>query len=119
MADIEKTQAQITEPTVEVTPQVRKRLFGRFGGHTNDLNVLGKELLEKALEFDEAQLSRDALKVRRKLDFIVIPMVCFPLVTDTTDKTALLTTSDDDHIYVELLGQADVSLSARLPTMSH
>jgi hypothetical protein len=77
MADIEKSQAQVSEPAVEATPPAAKiPLRHRLAGRTNDPNELGKELLQKALEFDEAQLERDAIKVRRKLDFIVVPMVC-------------------------------------------
>ncbi len=77
MADLEKSQAHITEPPVEAAPSTRKAsILDSFRARTNDPNVLGKELLQKALEFDEAQLERDAIKVRRKLDFIVVPMVC-------------------------------------------
>ncbi len=77
MADIEKSQANITEPPVEAARSTRKAsILDSFRARTNDPNVLGKELLQKALEFDEAQLERDAIKVRRKLDFMVVPMVC-------------------------------------------
>lgn len=77
MADVEKAQAQITEPPAEAAPSARRTsVLDHFRARTNDPNVLGKELLQKALEFDEAQLERDAIKVRRKLDFIVVPMVC-------------------------------------------
>ncbi|EXJ65068.1 hypothetical protein A1O7_01408 [Cladophialophora yegresii CBS 114405] len=90
MADIEKKQAQITEPAVEATPPPPKASFlDRFGGRTNDPNVLGKELLQKALEFDEAQLERDAIKVRRKLDFIVIPMMMTTYMLSFLDKQTL------------------------------
>lgn len=44
-------------------------------GQNNNLNDLGRDLLEKSLEYDEAQLERDAVKVRRRLDFYVLPMV--------------------------------------------
>lgn len=86
MADIEKSQAHVTEPAVAVegpsspTPSSQKKSFlGRFRleGRTNDPNVLGKEFLQRALEFDEAQLEADSIKVRRKLDWMVIPMVGF------------------------------------------
>ena len=78
MSDIEKNQAQATEPSVELGSQQSKKFIDRVKGRTNDPNVLGKELLRKALEFDEPQLERDAVKVRRRLDWIVIPMVCSP-----------------------------------------
>ncbi|KAL4867609.1 hypothetical protein BDV12DRAFT_186539 [Aspergillus spectabilis] len=41
-----------------------------------DLNEVGKEYYQQALQYDPAQLERDAVKVRRKLDFIT-------LITDT------------------------------------
>jgi hypothetical protein len=41
----------------------------------NDLNELGKEMLQQSLQYDQAQLEVDAIKVRRKLDFLVLPMV--------------------------------------------
>jgi hypothetical protein len=76
MSDIEKTPAQITVPAVEAeSPKEGKLLHFVKGTNLNDPNVLGRELLEKALQFDEAQLERDGIKVRRKLDFMVIPMV--------------------------------------------
>lgn len=33
------------------------------------------DLYEQSHQYDQAQLERDAIKVRRKLDFIVLPMV--------------------------------------------
>ena len=41
----------------------------------NDLNELGKDMLRQSLQYDEAQLEADAIKVRQKLDFMVLPMV--------------------------------------------
>jgi hypothetical protein len=79
MKDTEKSPEYVTEPPVEaVSPLLpaKTSFLSRLSGRANDPNVLGKELLERALEFDQAQLERDAIKVRRKLDFIVIPMVC-------------------------------------------
>lgn len=51
-----------------------------------DLNDLGKEYFEKSLQYDEAQLERDAIKVRRKLDFIVLPMMMTTYMLSFLDK---------------------------------
>lgn len=75
MDDIEKRSAQVTGPSVEVESTTTSRILNFSNGQINDPNVLGKDLLQKALEFDQAQLEQDAVKVRRKLDWIVIPMV--------------------------------------------
>lgn len=36
---------------------------------------IGYDLFQESHQYDEAQLERDAVKVRRKLDFMVLPMV--------------------------------------------
>lgn len=36
---------------------------------------IGYDLFEKSRQYDTVQLEIDAVKVRRKLDFIVLPMV--------------------------------------------
>jgi hypothetical protein len=50
-------------------------LLARIKGQKVDLNELGKEYYQQSLQYDEAQLQRDSVKVRRKLDFLVLPMV--------------------------------------------
>lgn len=120
MSDIEKTPAQVIEPPV-VQGQVResKDIFGFIHSEPhNDINLLGKELLQKALEFDEAQLERDAVKVRRKLDYIVIPMVW---TSNNVIPMPKLTCPDDDHIHAQFPGQANVSTmpqSTQLSTLT-
>jgi hypothetical protein len=47
----------------------------RLGGRNQDLNEVGKDYFQQSLQYDPAQLERDAVKVRRKLDFYVLPMV--------------------------------------------
>ena len=47
----------------------------RLGGQKIDLNELGKEYFQQSLQYDQAQLERDSVKVRRKLDFYVLPLV--------------------------------------------
>lgn len=51
-------------------------LMDYFKGQKMDPNELGKEYFQKSLQYDEYQLQRDSVKVRRKLDFMVLPMVC-------------------------------------------
>jgi hypothetical protein len=49
--------------------------FNRLIHRKNDLNLLGKEMLQQSLQYDQAQLEADSVKVKRKLDFLVLPMV--------------------------------------------
>ncbi|KAI8963198.1 hypothetical protein F5Y11DRAFT_320163 [Daldinia sp. FL1419] len=51
---------------------------GVLGGlvhRRNDLNQLGKDMLQQSLRYDRAQLQAHAIKVRWKLDLLVLPMV--------------------------------------------
>ncbi len=41
---------------------------------------VGLALFEKSLQYDPDQLKADAVKVRRKLDFLVLPLVRFLLL---------------------------------------
>lgn len=94
MSDIEKTPAQVSEPPAAAEPgsstKISKVMGYIKGTTTNDLNVLGRDILRKALEHDEAQLERDSIKVRRKLDFIVLPMVCALACTDLYGRRPLI-----------------------------
>lgn len=47
----------------------------RLWGKPMDLNEIGKEYYQQSLQYDQAQLERDSVKVRRKLDFYVLPIV--------------------------------------------
>ena len=91
-------------------------LMSRLKGQKTDLNELGKAYFQQSLQYDEAQLARDAVKVRRKLDFYVLPLVrntpaiCFGAKTEICDI-------DDGYLYVELPGQTDVSRPIALPLM--
>lgn len=76
----EKRKSPIAEAGPDVEPgitleQTEKNIFHRFTHHKNDLDELGRDVLQQSLQYDTAQLERDAVKVRRKLDFIVLPMV--------------------------------------------
>ncbi|EXJ93191.1 hypothetical protein A1O3_01748 [Capronia epimyces CBS 606.96] len=90
MSDMEKQPAQIATPAAEPErPQKGKIIDFLAGSRLNDPNVLGRDLLEKALEFDEAQLERDSIKVRRKLDWLVIPMMMTTYMLSFLDKQTL------------------------------
>ncbi|KAF2105055.1 MFS transporter [Rhizodiscina lignyota] len=67
----------------------RGKFHNLLHGRNNNLNDLGKNMLEKSLEYDEAQLERDALKVRRKLDWLVLPMMCCTYMLSFLDKQTL------------------------------
>jgi hypothetical protein len=71
-----QAQTQVTEQGDAVRSKPSKTFVERRRAEIRDPNAVGKALLQRALEFDEAQLERDAVRVRRKLDLIVIPMVC-------------------------------------------
>ena len=67
-----KTQDDMPTPVVEPkAPSVvdEKPTFTGAGDDT------GRALYEQALTYDAEQLERDAKKVKRKLDFIVLPIV--------------------------------------------
>lgn len=73
MEDVEK------KPATAETPQIlshnegvsRSALKISNGKHGD----IGFELFEQSHQYDYAQLEIDAVKVRRKLDFILLPMV--------------------------------------------
>lgn len=52
-----------------------KGLIQRLKGTDHDPDELGRQLFEESQHYDEVQLERDAVKVRRKLDFLLLPMV--------------------------------------------
>ncbi|KAH9886798.1 MFS general substrate transporter [Xylariomycetidae sp. FL2044] len=67
----------------------KQNTFRRFLHRRNDLNELGKEMLQQSLQYDQAQLEADAVKVRRKLDFLVLPMMCTTYMLSFLDKQTL------------------------------
>jgi hypothetical protein len=54
--------------------------------HTEEHTDIGLELYQKSLQYDPDQLARDAIKVRRKLDYIVLPMICMTYMISFLDK---------------------------------
>lgn len=53
----------------------KKNILGDLIHRRNDPNQLGKDMLQQSLQYDRAQLEADAIKVRWKLDLLVLPMV--------------------------------------------
>ena len=49
-------------------------IIQRLRANRNDPNEIGRDLFEQSQQYDEAQLERDALRVRRKIDLLVLPM---------------------------------------------
>lgn len=84
MADIEKSQTpEVTQLTT--ADQIHVDVAGR--------------VFEQSLQYDPAQLERDAVKVRRKLDFVVLPMVWIwlnPTITAWSIADMRNTIDDDD-----------------------
>lgn len=84
MADIEKSQTpEVTQLTT--ADQIHADVAGR--------------VFEQSLQYDPAQLERDAVKVRRKLDFVVLPMVWIwlnPTITAWSIADMRNTIDDDD-----------------------
>lgn len=77
MTDIEKTPAFDAAIKPETDVKGETELI-KGGG---DSDNIGLELFKESLQYDTAQLERDAVKVRRKLDFIVLPMVKSSLIS--------------------------------------
>ncbi|KUJ19341.1 MFS allantoate transporter [Mollisia scopiformis] len=64
-------------------------------GEANDfrdaekIGDIGFDLFQQSHQYDPAQLERDAIKVRRKLDFIVLPMMMMTYMLSFLDKQTL------------------------------
>ncbi|KAI0009221.1 MFS general substrate transporter [Xylariaceae sp. FL0662B] len=55
----------------------------------NNLDELGRDMLQQSLQYDRAQLEADAVRVRRKLDFLVLPMMMTTYMLSFLDKQTL------------------------------
>ncbi|KAI1380383.1 MFS general substrate transporter [Hypoxylon crocopeplum] len=67
----------------------KQNAFQRIIHRRNDLNELGKEMLQQSLQYDQAQLEADAIKVRWKLDLLVLPMMMTTYMLSFLDKQTL------------------------------
>ncbi|CAK7566769.1 MAG: hypothetical protein SEPTF4163_004721 [Sporothrix epigloea] len=63
--------------------------LSRLKGQRIDLDELGKQYYQQSLQYDEEQLKRDAIKVRRKLDFLVLPLMATTYMLSFLDKQTL------------------------------
>ncbi|KAH8893595.1 MFS transporter [Thozetella sp. PMI_491] len=90
----EKRDTSVAETGPDIEPgisevQEKKNVFYRLTHHKNDLDELGRDMLQQSLQYDTAQLERDAVKVRRKLDFIILPMMMTTYMLSFLDKQTL------------------------------
>jgi len=108
MVDIEKTPISPIETYDETITKGEVSNIPAKEIHDAIHDDMGRVLFEQSLQYDTAQLELDGVKVRRKLDFIVLPMVSSYSFDSTVGKklTVLL---DDDNIHAQFLRQADVS----------
>ena len=82
MSDVEK-HPEVTSPVSQNgSAQLEETTLEQSVEHTD----LGRALYEKSLQYDEAQLQRDSIKVRRKLDWMVLPMMCTTYLISFLDK---------------------------------
>ncbi|OJJ50264.1 hypothetical protein ASPZODRAFT_149629 [Penicilliopsis zonata CBS 506.65] len=70
-------------PAVQEADETNLKLDAQLHGD------IAQELFEKSLQYDPAELQRDAVKVRRKLDFIVLPMMMTTYMLSFLDKQTL------------------------------
>lgn len=118
MAESEKgawTNVDPHSPASDAAGQIEDQrktggLLQRLKGTKVDPDELGRRLFEESQQFDEAQLERDAVKVRRKLDFLLLPMVRTSTWRLEDKKLVLTSRLDVRHIYDQLSGQADPEL---------
>ncbi|KAI2784288.1 MFS general substrate transporter [Daldinia loculata] len=67
----------------------KKNILGGLIHRRNDPNQLGKDMLQQSLQYDRAQLEADAIKVRWKLDLLVLPMMMTTYMLSFLDKQTL------------------------------
>lgn len=72
MADIEKRAAPA--PDSGISPDYGNRDSTEIPSKANFADI-GYDLFQQSQQYDTTQLEIDSVKVRRKLDFIVLPMV--------------------------------------------
>ncbi|THC94685.1 hypothetical protein EYZ11_005830 [Aspergillus tanneri] len=74
--------------TESSTVPLKKSFFRRLSPQ-NGPNKLAQDMLQQSLHFDQAQLEADSVKVRRKLDFLVLPMMMTTYMLSFLDKQTL------------------------------
>ncbi|TVY82281.1 putative transporter [Lachnellula suecica] len=87
MEDIEKKVAPRSAPEISSDEGRTFELNGRLPekGHLD----VGFDLFQQSHQYDPAQLELDAVKVRKKLDFILLPMMMMTYMLSFLDKQTL------------------------------
>ncbi|KAI2621964.1 MFS general substrate transporter [Hypomontagnella submonticulosa] len=84
------SECHVSDTEREAGVEVPKgNAFQRLVHRKNDLNELGRDMLQQSLQYDRAQLEADAIKVRWKLDLIVLPMMMVTYMLSFLDKQTL------------------------------
>lgn len=65
------------------------KLWSTVQGSPQDPDAIGRELFEQSTQYDPDQLAQDAARVRRKLDFLLLPMMCGTYMISFLDKQTL------------------------------
>lgn len=99
MSDVEKRAETAVVPHISYAVGDTVEVPGKNGDQLD----IGFGLFQQSHQYNTAQLERDAVKVRRKLDFIVLPMVCNLCI-----NWLALMSLDDDNVYAIISRQADV-----------
>lgn len=85
MVDLEKTSdTNAASPT-----SLRGSVLGDssiLNHYSEEHTDIGLELYQKSLQYDPEQLARDSIKVRMKLDYVVLPMICMTYMISFLDK---------------------------------
>ncbi|KAH6712288.1 MFS transporter [Leptodontidium sp. MPI-SDFR-AT-0119] len=86
MADIEKRAAPA--PDSGISPDYGNRDSTEIPSKANFADI-GYDLFQQSQQYDTTQLEIDSVKVRRKLDFIVLPMMMTTYMLSFLDKQTL------------------------------
>ncbi|CAI6093136.1 unnamed protein product [Clonostachys chloroleuca] len=90
MSKIKEVDAPVTSASDHENGTSRSvGLISRLKGQRMDLNELGKAYFQQSLQYEEHQLERDSVKVRRKLDFYVLPLMMMTYMLSFLDKQTL------------------------------
>lgn len=77
------------DTTIEQPSSRLSNLWTTLKGQAQDPDAIGRHLFEQSTAYTPAQLERDAARVRRKLDFILLPMMCGTYMISFLDKQTL------------------------------
>ncbi|EXJ85329.1 hypothetical protein A1O1_05693 [Capronia coronata CBS 617.96] len=83
-----KTETTTTQDSQIVDDDIQGQVHEIVDRIGKDADV-GLALFEKSFQYDPAQLQRDSVKVRRKLDFLVLPLMMVTYMWSFLDKSTL------------------------------